>query len=45
MSRSFEPESDIANSSNPKLRLLTVPKLKSGGPDERHGRVLGGLWA
>jgi sialate O-acetylesterase len=32
MSRSFEPESDIANSANPHLRLLTVPKLKAESP-------------
>jgi sialate O-acetylesterase len=32
MSRSFEPESDIANSANPNLRLLTVPKLKAETP-------------
>lgn len=32
MSRSFEPESDIANSPNPNLRLLTVPKLRAETP-------------
>lgn len=32
MSRSFEPEPDIAKSANPNLRLLTVPKLKAESP-------------
>lgn len=32
MTRSFEPEQDIASSSNPNLRLFTVPKRKSAGP-------------
>jgi sialate O-acetylesterase len=32
MNRAFEPESDIATSSNPRLRLLTVPKLRAEAP-------------
>ncbi len=32
MSRSFEPDADITNSANPRLRLLTVPKLRAESP-------------
>jgi sialate O-acetylesterase len=32
MSRSFEPEKDIASSVNPSLRLFTVPKRKADEP-------------
>jgi sialate O-acetylesterase len=32
LQRSFEPQEAIANSSNGKIRLLTVPKLKSNEP-------------
>ena len=32
LSRSFEPEKDIANSANPSLRLFTVPKRKADEP-------------
>lgn len=34
MTRSFEPAQDIANSSNPDIRLFTVPKRKAGTPME-----------
>lgn len=32
MSRSFEPEADIANAAQPNIRLLTVPKLRAEVP-------------
>ena len=32
LSRSFEPEQDIANCANPRLHLFTVPKLKANEP-------------
>jgi len=32
MTRSFQPDQDIANSANPNLRLYTVPKRKSASP-------------
>ncbi len=32
LSASFQPQNDITNSANPKIRLFTVPKLKSPAP-------------
>jgi sialate O-acetylesterase len=32
LKRSFEPQSDIQNSANPKIHLFTVPKLKADAP-------------
>jgi len=43
LSRSFEPEEDIAKSANPNLRLFTVPKLKANEPvdDVKSGPPMG----
>ena len=43
LSRSFEPEEDIAKSANPNLRLFTVPKLKANEPvdDVKAGPPMG----
>jgi len=32
LSKAFEPQNDIATSANPRIRLLTVPKLKADEP-------------
>jgi sialate O-acetylesterase len=34
LNKSFEPEADLAASSNPQLRLLKIPKVKSDAPND-----------